>query len=121
MARTKGMETQPVVVKQERIDDIPLLLGMMRRMKIAETLDKHLGQHHLHKGLSNGNLAVGWLAYILSESDHRKSAVEKWANRIPHTLESFFGAVLRPNEFSDDRLGILLKNLSAADWHGIET
>ena len=121
MAMLMGMETQPIVSKQERIDDVPLLLGMMRRMKIAETLDKHLGHHHLHEGLSNGNLAVGWLAYILSESDHRKSAVEKWANRIPHTLESFFGAALRPHEFSDDRLGILLKNLAEADWDGIET
>jgi hypothetical protein len=43
------METQPIVVKQERIDDIPLLLGMMRRMKIAEIVDKHLGEHHLHQ------------------------------------------------------------------------
>ncbi len=48
MARTRGMETQPVIVKQELIDDVPLLLGMMRRMQIAETLDKHLGKHHLH-------------------------------------------------------------------------
>src|SRR3954465_2325001 len=79
-----------------------------------EILDKHLGQHHLHEGLSNGDLAVGWLAYILSESDHRKSAVQAWANRIPHTLESFFAAPLRPHEFSDDRLGILLKNLAQA-------
>jgi transposase len=115
------METQPVITKQERIDDVPLLLGMMRRMKVAETLDKHLGQHHLHEGLSNGNLAVGWLAYLLSESDHRKSAVQKWANRIPHTLESFFATALRPHEFSDDRLGILLANLAAADWDDIET
>ena len=43
MARTRGMETQPVIAKQERIDDVPLLLGMMQRMKIAETLDRHLG------------------------------------------------------------------------------
>ena len=92
-------------MKQERIDDVPLLLGMMGRMKIGEILDKHLGQHHLHQGLSNGNLAVGWLAYILSESDHRKSAVQNWANRIPHALESFFATALRPHEFSDDRLG----------------
>jgi transposase len=115
------METQPVISKQERIDDVPLLLGLMRRMKIAETLDKHLGHHHLHEGLSNGNLALGWLAYLLSESDHRKSAVQQWANRLPHTLESFFATALRPHEFSDDRLGILLKNLAAADWDGIES
>src|SRR5713101_4674619 len=103
------METQPVIVKQERIDDVPLLLGMMRRMKIAEILDKRLGEHHLHRGLSLGNLAVGWIAYILSESDHRKSAVQAWARGLEHTLESFFATTLRPHEFSDDRLGIFLK------------
>ena len=66
------MDTQPVIVKQERIDDVPLLLGMMRQMKIAEIIDKQLRQHHLHVGLSNGNLALGWIAYILSQSDHRR-------------------------------------------------
>ena len=71
------METQPLIVQQERIDDIPLLLGMMRRLKIAEIIDKHLGEHHLHQGLSKGNLALGWIAYILSESDHRKFAVQE--------------------------------------------
>src|SRR5436305_16817 len=115
------MEPQPLIVQQERIDDVPLLLGMMRRMQIAETLDKHLGQHHLHQGLSNGNLALGWIAYILSESDHRKSAVQEWAHGLQHTLESFFATPLRPHEFSDDRLGIFLKNLAAADWDGLES
>jgi hypothetical protein len=30
-------------------------------------------------------LAVGWLADLLSQADHRKSAVRDWANDIPHT------------------------------------
>ena len=115
------METQPVIVKQERIDDVPLLLGFIRQMKIAEILDKHLGKHHLHQGLSNGNLALGWVAYILSEADHRKSAVQDWANGLPQTLESFFGMPLRPHEFSDDRLGIVLSNLAAAEWDEVES
>jgi transposase len=114
------METQPVIVKQERIDDVPLLLGFMRRMKIAEILDKHLGEHHLHQGLSKGNLALGWIAYILSESDHRKSAVQEWANGLEQTLEPFFGTPLRPHEFSDDRLGIVLTHLAAIDWDALE-
>src|SRR5216683_2102514 len=114
------METQPVIVQQERIDDVPLLLGFMRRMKIAEIVDKHLGEHHLHKGLSKGNLVLGWLTYILSESDHRKSAVQKWANGLEQTLESFFGTPLRPHEFSDDRLGIVLTHLAAVDWDALE-
>jgi transposase len=114
------MEAQPVVLQHERIDDIPLLFGMMRRMNIAEILDKQMPRHHLHKGLSNGDLAVGWLAYVLSEADHRKSAVEDWAKGLTHTLESLYGCPLRPQEFSDDRLGNLLSNLAAADWDATE-
>ncbi|HXH11869.1 MAG TPA: DUF4277 domain-containing protein [Alphaproteobacteria bacterium] len=114
------MNAQPVILKQERIDDIPLLLGMMRRMKIAETIDKHLAPHHLHQGLSNGNLALGWIAYILSESDHRKSAVADWANKHQQTLTSFFGTPLRPHEFNDDRLGIVLNYFAAAAWDDLE-
>src|SRR3954462_15321834 len=104
------METQAVIAKQERIDDVPLLLGMMRRMKLAEIIDQHLGQHHLHQGLSNGNLAVGWLAYILSESDHRQSAVQRCAPSPAPALLSFFGVPFRPQEFSDDRLCIFLNH-----------
>ncbi len=115
------METQPVIVQQERIDDIPLLFGMMRRMRIAEIIDKHLGQHHKHQGLSNGNLVLGWLAYILSQADHRKYYVQEWANTHHHTLQSLFGTALRPHEFSDDRLGIVLNNLAAAEWDDLES
>src|SRR5947199_9574594 len=115
------MEAQPVILQYERIDDIPLLFGMMRRINIADILDKHMPRHHLQKGLSNGNLAVGWLAYILSQADHRKSVVQEWANGLPHTLESLYGSPLRPHEFSDDRLGILLSNLAAADWDAVES
>src|SRR5271156_6673877 len=115
------METQPLVLQHERIDDIPLLFGMQQRLKIAEVLDRHMPRHHLHQGLSNGQLAVGWIAYILSQADHRKSAVQDWANGLAHTLASLYGCLLRPHEFSDDRLGILLSNLAAADWDAIET
>jgi transposase len=115
------METQPIIVEQERIDDVPLVLGFVQKMKIAEILDNRLGKHHLHQGLSNGNLALGWIAYILSEADHRKSAVQEWANGLQQTLESFFGMPLRPHEFSDDRLGIVLSNLAAVDWDEVES
>ena len=113
------MKTQPLVRKQERIDDIPLLIGILRQMRIAEVLDKHLGRHHLHQGLSSGNLAVGWLAYILSQSDHRKSAVQNWASQRHLTLQALLGCFLRSHEFSDDRLGILLDRLARADWQAV--
>jgi hypothetical protein len=73
------MDTQPLIGQEERIDDLPLLIGLMGRRKLAEVLDKHLGRHHLHPGLSNGQLAVGWIAYIRSQSGHRQYAVQDWA------------------------------------------
>jgi transposase len=114
------MDTQPLIGQQERIDDMPLLIGLMGRMKLAEVLDKHLGRHHLHRGLSNGQLAVGWIAYILAQSDHRKYAVQDWAEGLRHTLGSLLGCPLRPHEFSDDRLGILLERLAKVDWAAVE-
>jgi transposase len=114
------MNAETLLRPEERIDDIPLLIGMMGQMRLAEVLDKHLGRHHLHQGLSNGQLAVGWIAYILSQSDHRKSVVQEWAEGLSHTLESLFGCPLRPQEFSDDRLGILLDHLARVDWQAVE-
>jgi transposase len=55
----------------ERVDDIPLLMGLTQRLRLPEILDKHLGNHGNHQGLSNGWLATVWMAYILSEGDHR--------------------------------------------------
>jgi len=115
------MDTQPIIAQQDRIDDIPLLFGMMQRLRIAASVDKHLGQHHLHQGLSHGNLVVGWLTYLLSQADHRKFYVQEWANSHLQALQSLFGTPLRPQEFSDDRLGIVLHHLAAADWDQIES
>jgi len=59
----------------ERVDDIPLLIGLMQKLHLPEILDRHLGNHGNHQGLSNGWLATIWLAYILLEADHRKYTV----------------------------------------------
>ena len=79
--------TQTLLLHHERIDDIPLIIGLAHKLRLAEVLDRHMGTHRLQRGLNNGQLAVGWLAYILSQADHRKSAVRDWANGIPRTLE----------------------------------
>ncbi|HEY7493890.1 MAG TPA: transposase, partial [Candidatus Tectomicrobia bacterium] len=69
----------------------------------------------------NGQMAIGWLAYILSQADHRKSAVREWANDIPHTLGQLLGQPIRDVEFSDDRLGGVLRRLSDDEtWDAIE-
>ena len=62
----------------ERVDDIPLLLALQQQMGLAEIIDEVIPRHGLHQGLSVGNLVISWLSYILSESDHRKVAIESW-------------------------------------------
>src|SRR4051812_33960399 len=105
----------------ERVDDAPLLLGFLVRLQLPEVLDRHFPAHPLHQGLSNGWLTTVWIAYILSRADHRKSPVQAWAEELQHTLETLIGRRIRPVEFSDDRLTLLLKRLDAqAAWESLE-
>jgi transposase len=112
---------QTLILGHERVDDIPLIIGLANKLHLAEILDHHMGTHRLQQGMNNGQLAVGWLAYILSQADHRKSAVRDWANGIPHTLAHLLGHPIREVEFSDDRLGGVLYRLSDDEtWDAIE-
>ena len=112
---------QTFILGHERVDDIPLIIGLANKLHLAEVLDHHMGTHRLQQGMNNGQLAVGWLAYILSQADHRKSAVRAWANGIPHTLAHLLGHPIRAVEFSDDRLGGVLYRLNDDEtWDAIE-
>ena len=112
---------EKLALTHERVDDIPLLIGLGQRMGLLELLDRHLGNHGLHQGLSNGALATTWMCFIGSGGDHRKSTVQDWAERHRQTLERLLGQPIRSVEFSDDRLGIVLRRLSrTADWEALE-
>jgi transposase len=112
----------PASMLHERLDDVPLLIGLAQKLRLPELLDRHLGRHGNHHGLSNGTLAAGWIAFILSRGNHTKVHVEEWSQGLPHTLSHLFGQPLRPAEFSDDRLGILLRRFQELDdWHALET
>jgi transposase len=108
-------------IQHERIDDVPLIIGVCNKLGWAEILGCRLGTHGLQQGLNNGQLTVGWLGYLLSQADHRKSAVQEWANDNAHTLEQLLGQPIRQVEFDDDRLGGVLHRLSDDEvWAAIE-
>jgi transposase len=110
-----------LVIITERIDDVALLIGQMVKMGFVEILDRQIPRHHQQRGLSWGWTAVIWLAYILTEGDHRKVSVEAYIKGMHHTLSHLSGQVIEALDFSDDRLGHLLKHLSKPQaWHGIE-
>src|SRR3954454_14206972 len=105
----------------ERVDDVPLLLGFLIKLKLPEILDRPSPAHPLHQGLSNGWLITVWIAYIPSRADHRKSPVQAWAQNLQHTLETLIGQRIRPVDFSDDRLTLLVKRLDGpVPWESLE-
>lgn len=105
----------------ERVDDVPLLLSFLIRLRFPEILDRHFPPHPLHQGLSNGWLITVWITYILSQADHRKSHVQTWVDSLQHTLETLIGQPIRPVDFSDDRLTLVLNRLSDLEvWQELE-
>jgi transposase len=110
-----------LVIITERVDDVALLLAQMIHMGFVEILDRHIPKHSKQEGLSWGWTAVIWLAYILSEGDHRKVAMETYVAGMMATLGQITGQSVRVLDFSDDRLSHLLRHLSkATSWHAIE-
>jgi transposase len=114
------MEKQ-LITKTERVDDIPLLVAQMRKMRLAELIDEQFPAHGNWQGLSIGQVVVVWLAYILSEGDHCLNHVESWAVGLLETLSTALGIAVRGLDFSDDRLAVVLDHLSGDDdWEGFE-
>ena len=110
-----------LVIITERVDDVALLIGQMVKMGLPDILDRHIPRHWTQRGLSWGWTAVIWLAYIVTEGDHRKVSVETYIKGMQHTLSHLTAQVVDPLDFSDDRLSHLLTHLSKPTyWHQIE-
>ena len=103
-----------------RVDDVPLLLGLLMQMKIAELFDREVGDYKTHTGLSGGWMLTIWLAYLLSQSDRTKYKVEAWVAQHHAVLAQVTGQSFAPSEFNDNRLAALLKRLNATRWERLE-
>jgi len=115
------LKAEPEIVV-ENLDDIPLLISLQQKLLLSELIDEAIPRHWHHEGLSVGQLVVGWNAYILSEADHRKVAVEDWATEHQSILSQLLGRPLRRTDFTDDRLSQVLTHLSKEKvWSTIET
>src|SRR5881409_3185828 len=118
---TEILGKSELVIITERVDDVALLIGQMVTMGFPEVLDRPIPRHWTQRGISWGWTAVIWLAYILTEGDHRKVSVEAYLKGMHHTLSQLTAQVIEPLDFSDDRLSHLLAHLSKPTyWHQIE-
>lgn len=94
----------------------------MQQAKLPEIIDSKLKRHGLQQGISWGWIGTIWLAHIMTQGDHRKEHVQTWARQAQESIKKITGHVeLDEMDFTDDRLSILLKKLSAVDiWAEIE-
>lgn len=109
-------------MKVEHLDDLALLAHHFKSVDLPRIFDDYLPDHHNWEGLSGGKLVMGWLLYILSESDHRLSHVQSWAASRLNSLSILLDSnTLRELDFSDDRLGRLLDRFSKdSTWAAFE-
>ncbi len=111
-------ENQPRV---ERIDDIPVVYGMLERMGIQEIIDDAVTPHANWQGLSPGWVTTLWLVHILSEQNHLMEPVQQWVGRQRTILRKLSGQPVRERDFTDDRLAMCLRDLSPKmTWQAIE-
>jgi transposase len=104
--------TPNIKATHEQVADIPVILAHLKRMRVAELLDKHLPTNGNWTGLSLGWVTVVWLTFIISEGDHRLSHVEPWVREHQRTLRQCLGRKVAPRDCTDDRLATVLDYLS---------
>lgn len=75
----QGDVSQPPAIPSEQVDDLPRVIRQLREMGVDTIIDEVLPVPHGNRqGLSYGQLAVGFLDYILTECDHRLFALEEF-------------------------------------------
>jgi hypothetical protein len=110
--------TEPYI---ERVDDLPVLFGLLQQMRIQAILDTVIVSHGNWQGLTPGWVITIWLMHILSEQSHCMEPVQEWAAKRLMTLHRLSGQEVQALDFSDDRLALCLKELSKPEvWHAIE-
>src|SRR6266478_5718586 len=113
--------SKKITAIHERVDDIPAIIAHLKKMQVAELLDNHFLLNGNWQGLSLGKTTVVWLAFILSEGDHRLYRVEPWAKAHQRTLSRCLGSEVKPRDLTDDRLATTLDSLAVAErWGAFE-
>jgi len=95
----------------ERVDDIPLILHWLKKMRIAEYIDAIWTPHGNRQGLSYGQLAVLFITYVVHSLNHRLSGMEDWVMKHKAVLQEVTGWKIDDKDATDDRLGAMMGEL----------
>ncbi len=108
-------------IQIERIDDIPVVYGHLQKMGIQMVVDSVITPHGNWQGLTPGWVIIIWLVHIITQHNHRMDCVQEWVKDRLSLLQRLTGQPIMPLDFTDDRLALCLRNLSANNiWYPIE-
>lgn len=116
------MSTPNLTINVERLDDMPLLSGFIKKMGIQSAIDTVIKPHGNWEGLSIGWIVAIWLIHILSVYNHRMDRVQGWVGQHLTSLRQLTGQEVTELDFTDDRLAICLRALHKVSyWRQIES
>ncbi len=75
----------------ERVDDLPVLFGLLQQMRIQIIIDSIITPHGNWQGLTPGWVITIWLMHILSEHNHCMEPVQEWVAKHVVTLGRLSG------------------------------
>jgi len=102
----------------ERIDDLPVLIYWLKRMQVDVIIDHVVGPPHGNwDGLSYGEVALVFVAYVVMCCIHFLSPMQEWASKHLVSLRQAMGKPVREADFTDDRLGVVLSRLGDDATH----
>src|SRR6266446_5709260 len=110
--------SQKITATHERVDDRPVIIAQLKKMRVAAWLDHHCPTHGNWTGWSLGWVTVVWLTCILSEGDHRLSHVEPWVKEHQRTRSRCLGRRVKPRDGTDDRWAPGLDDVSVTEHWG---
>jgi transposase len=101
-----------------RIDDIPLVVGVIRALQLDTLLDDHIPTHGNtlnQNALTNGEAICLWLTFLLTQGKHQKWKVEDWVADHAPLLHRLWGAPVPASDFTDDRLTTVASRLAVPE------
>ena len=109
--RKEARVGEPII---ERVDELPLLFYWLFQMRVAEIIDHVLPHPHPNRqGLSYGQLALLFVAYVVYLRNHRLCEMAEWVAQHRVVLAQITHWSISESDATDDRLGDLLSALGA--------
>jgi len=115
------MSIEDIQIEIERVDNIPIIYGLLQKMDLQANIDKVIEPHGHWQGLSPGWVISIWLMHILNAQSHCMVHVQEWVKERLEILQRLTGQPVRELDFTDDRLALCLRTLQKRqEWTQIE-